>query len=180
MPSLLPRVHLLTCPPRAAMCAETLARWACTDWPGVPRVHVDSIPDDGAEPWGSPARGPRLTDAFAGMLRAALAEPGGDDDWLLLLEDDLDFHPHLAAHVGAWAAWRDETCALASLFNSGVRPRSVPHPVVHAFTAEADSFIGSQALLLRRGAAAEALQRWDSLTGLQCQRLAKLLELQNA
>lgn len=49
MSSDLPRIYLLTCPKRAAMCAETLARWARTDWPGLPRVH-DSGEDAGAVP----------------------------------------------------------------------------------------------------------------------------------
>ena len=171
----LPQVHLLTCPQRAVLCAETLARWARTDWPVAPRVHLDSAPEEGGEPWGSPERWHRLTDAFAGLLRAVLAEPGAEEDWLLLLEDDLDFHPRLAAHVGAWAALRDEHCRLASLFNSGVRPRAVPNLIPHAFAAAPDFYLGAQALLLRRGAAAEALRRWDALTGLQSQRLAKLL-----
>ena len=171
----LPPVHLLTCAARAGLCAETLARWARTDWPGPPRVHLDPVQEKDAPPWGTSARGTRLTEAFAGMLRAALAEPGGDQDWLLLLEDDLDFHPQLARHVGAWAALQDERCGLASLFNSGVRSRSLADVPVHSFAAEPSSYLGSQALLLRRGAAREALGRWDSLAGLQCQRLAKLL-----
>lgn len=170
----LPQVHLLTCAARAGMCAETLARWSRTDWPCPPRVHLDPVPEKDAPTWGTSARGTRLTEAFAGMLRAALAEPGEDRAWLLLLEDDLEFHPHLARQVGAWTALRDERCGLASLFNCGVRARSdLPAPV-HSFAAEALSYLGSQALVLRRGAAREALASWDSLTGLQCQRLAKL------
>lgn len=156
------------------MCAGTLARWARTDWPVAPRVHLDPVAENEAPPWGTSARGTRLTEAFAGMLRAALAEPGEDQDWLLLLEDDLEFHPHLARHVTRWAALQDERCWFASLFNSGVRSRSLADVPVHSFAAESLSYLGSQALLLRRGAAQEALARWDSLTGLQCQRLATL------
>lgn len=46
--------------------------------------------------------------------------------------------------------------------------------LAHAFAAHPDFYLGSQALLLRRTAAQEALLHWDSVPGLQCQRLAKL------
>ena len=174
MSLVLPRVHLLTCARRASVCAETLARWGRTDWPGAPRVHLDPVAEADAPEWGTAARGTRLTEAFAGMVRAALAEPGRAGEWLLFLEDDLDFHPQLARHVGAWLALRDECCWLASLFNSGVRARTDLPAQTHAFAAQSVSYLGSQALLLRREAAAEAVRRWDSVTGLQCQRLAFL------
>ena len=186
---------MLTCEARRESCLNTLARFARTDWPGPPRVHVDPVTEKDAPEWGTSARVNRLTEAFAVMLRVALAEPGLDSDWLLLLEDDLDFHPQLARHVGAWAALWDENCCVASLFNSGVRPRN---PVLarltreewgdgvgkgrtrgynapaHAFAAQWDSYLGSQALLLRRWAARVAVRRWAHWQGLQCQRLAKL------
>src|SRR4051812_48832203 len=103
----LPKVHLLTCQPRKKSCMDTLIRLARTDWPGKPRVHVDSGTETEVARWGTPARAGRLTDAFASMLEAVLAEPGEDQEWLLFLEDDLDFHPQLAAHVDAWLALRD-------------------------------------------------------------------------
>jgi len=83
-PAGLPPVHLLTCPRRAAVCAETLARWARTDWPGPPRVFVDLAPESPDLPWGDPARARRLTDAFAAMLRSVLA---GD----VVIQSNLDW-----------------------------------------------------------------------------------------
>lgn len=171
----LPKVHLLTCARRASTCAETLTRWANTDWPDKPRVHVDPAKEEDAPEWGTSARAERITDAFAGMLRAALAEPQPDDRWLLFLEDDLDFHPRIAERVCAWEALTDPHCSLASLFNPSLRPMPLPSAPPNAFAAEPSSFLGGQALLLRRSAAVRALAEWESLRGMQSQRLATLL-----
>jgi hypothetical protein len=198
------------------MCRQTLARWAQTDWPGAPRVHLDPVQETDAPAWGTSARARRLTDCFAMMLRRALEETNHASDWFLFLEDDLEFHPRLAAHVGGWEALEDSSCWLASLFNPSLQARErslakdakeakgsgeehlspssawrfsgeliLPHPgplprergkgrPAHAFAAEPKSFLGAQALLLRREAARAALDQWDSLAGMTSQRLAKL------
>lgn len=170
----LPAVHLLTCAPRAGTCGETLQRWARTDWPVTPRVHWDTAKEDPALPWGSAGRAHRLTQAFAAMLRAALLEPGVKQKWFLFLEDDLDFHPRLCALVESWEALRDPHCLLATLFNPSIRadPR-FPAPA-RTFAAKPTSFLGAQALLVRRTAAAHALAEWEGLTGMTSQRLATL------
>ncbi|MBC8096330.1 MAG: hypothetical protein H7Y43_11000 [Akkermansiaceae bacterium] len=170
----LPAVHMLTCAPRAVLCGETVQRWARTVWPVTPRVHWDTAKEDPLLPWGSSARARRLTDAFAAMLRAALLEPGVKQEWLLFLEDDLDFHPRICALVESWEALRDTNCLLASLFNPSIRadPR-FPAPA-RAFSAKPTSFLGAQALLLRRPAAMRALVEWDGLTGMTSQRLTAL------
>lgn len=156
------------------MCSDTLLRWAQTDWPGPPRVHRDSAQESAAPQWGTAARAHRLTDAFAAMLRAALAEAPSQADWFLFLEDDLDFHPRLAEHVSAWEALGDARCSLASLFNPSLQ--SMPHAdaPAHSFAAKVSTFMGAQALLLRRAAAARALAEWKNLRGLTSQRLAGL------
>lgn len=170
----LPSVHLLTCPRRAQMCRQTLGNWARTDWPGPPRVHVDGGTEDGSAAWGTSGRARRLTEAFAAMLHTALAAPGADDEWFFFLEDDLDFHPHLAALVGSWEALQDSECVLASLFNPSIR-RSANFPLTaRAFAAEPAAFLGAQALLVRRAVAQSALTAWAGLSGMTSQRLAQL------
>ena len=157
------------------MCAETLARWARTDWPGAPRVFVDPQPEADAPAWGEVARVGRVGAAYGALLRAVLAEPGADGDWVLLLEDDVDFHPRLAAHVRAWRALEDERCGLASLFNPSLQPDGLPFSPPNTFGARPASFLGAQALLLRRGAIRRAVAGWDGLSGVTSQRLARLL-----
>ena len=104
---------MLTCAERAGSRAETLARWARTDWGGPPRVHLDA--GEAAADWGRPARARRIVAAFAAMLSRAAAEDAAAD-WLLLLEDDLGFAPHLRAALAAWPPLRDPRCVLATLY----------------------------------------------------------------
>lgn len=167
-------LHFLTCPRRQQTFTRTLARWARTDWKAWPRIHIDDTPEAEANTWGTSARAPRLPAVFAEMLQEALKEKGGDEEWVLLLEDDLDFHPKIAAHVAAWGALRDPRCAMASLFNPSLQAMEYPDPPANAFAAHPKTFLGAQALLLRRGAARRALAEWDRLSGMQSQRLAKL------
>lgn len=171
---ILPRVHLLTCEARRETCAQTLQRWTATDWPVAPRVHADPVPERDAPAWGSAARLERLTGAFLTMLRAALAEQGAPGDWLLFLEDDLDFHPRLGSLVGSWEPLADPEPGLASLFNPSL-PRDTAHPVgPRGFVALTSSFLGAQALLLRRHFAKRAEEQWPTLKGATSQRLAAL------
>lgn len=171
----LPQVHLLTCPQRVFTCAETLTRWSLTDWPAKPRVYVDRAREEDAPEWGTSARATCLTDAFAAMLHGALAQPASDESWFLFLEDDLDFHPRIAAHVRAWEALNDPRCSLASLFNPSLRRALFPPAPANTFAAEPASFLGAQALLLRRAAVQQALEQWRNLRGMTSQRLAQLL-----
>ena len=119
-----------------------------------------------------PARMHCLTAAFAKMLRDALAgEPhppttshhSPSEEWLLLLEDDLGFHPRLRAQVESWPALRDPRCAMACLFNPSLRATARWGEMACAFAAEPASFQGPQALLLRPSAARRALAAWDDL-----------------
>lgn len=170
----LPKVHLLTCQQRKQSCLDTLLRFSRTGWPADPCVHVDYAPLDEAEVWGTSARAPRLPNAFAQMLREALAVPGDEREWLLFLEDDLDFHPRLAAHVASWSALQDRECVVASLFNPSIRANANFPPTARAFAAQPAAFLGAQALLVRRGTAAAALAAWAGLSGMTSQRLAQM------
>jgi hypothetical protein len=137
-------------------------------------VHFDSAPEDGSAAWGTSARAGRLTEAFAVMLRTALVPPGQPQDWFLFLEDDLDFHPRIASLVETWEALQDPECVLASLFNPSLRPSDRFVPTPRAFAAEPGSFLGAQALLVRRAAALGARANWERIAGLASQRLAQI------
>lgn len=168
-------VHLLTCPARAASLAATLASWRGSDWGAEPLIYCDREPERAGEEWGKAARNRRLTDAFAGMLRGVCAEGGDEKEWLLFIEDDLAFHPRIGSLVRSWAALGDERCVLASLFNPSLAKTLAWGTVARAFAAEPKTFLGAQALLLRRGAIQWALKDWDSVSGMQSQRLARII-----
>lgn len=175
MPAALPMVHLLTCPERAASVAATLANWKRTDWAETPRIYYDRAPECAGEEWGMAARAHRLTKAFAFMLRQVLAKGGDRMEWLLFLEDDLEFHPRLGSLVAEWLPLNDPRCGLASLFNPSLPVDAKWGAPSRAFAALPANFLGAQALLLRRHAAQRVLERWDSAPGLTSQRLARLL-----
>ena len=169
----LPEVHLLTCAARISTCAQTLARWARTDWPGSPHVYVGAGTD---EAWGRFTRTDRRRDAFAAMVRSALVKPGEEQQWLLFLDDDLDFHPHLASHLEAWEPLRDRRSGMASVFNPSVRAATNLKPLRNSFAAEPQSFVAEQALLLRRCAAKQAVAHWNERPSLTSQRLNCVLQ----
>lgn len=171
----LPTVHLLTHPRRAGSLAHTLASWTRSDWPGEPRMHRDDAVERDGEAWGKTGRVRRMAEAFVGMLRAVLAENGSDGGWVLLLEDDLEFHPRIGSLVAQWEALRDERCVLASLFNPSLRETRDVARLPRAFAADPQTFLGAQALLLRRRVVPLVLEKWDSVPGLTSQRLARLL-----
>ena len=175
MSALLPKTYMLTCRPRYPSAGETLNRWKQTDWGAKPVVHVDAEPERAGEEWGRGARARRLTDAFAGMLRTVLADGGEPDEWLLFLEDDLEFHPRIGSLVRSWAALDDAGCVLASLFNPSLRAVPGAATLPRAFVTVPETFLGAQALLLRRRVLPLVLEKWDSVPGLQSQRLARIL-----
>src|SRR5436190_12785511 len=170
-----PTVYMLTCPRRKASAVATLERWHETDWGTGPHCILDGDPEVAGEEWGTPGRGARLAAVFAGMLAQALDDGGADDDWMLFLEDDLAFHPRIGMLVETWPALEDPRCGLASLFNPMLRATERWGEMPRAFAALPESFLGAQALLLRRWAAERAVQSWNTVSGLQSQRLAQPL-----
>jgi hypothetical protein len=124
-----------------------------------------------------------------------LREKWNRRQWLLFLEDDLDLHPRIGAAVASWNALYGR--GMATLFNPGLREIKIwadgqidadgPPPTdsylppavrllrrLRDFPADPATFLGAQALLLNRTFARYALARWNTVTGMQSQRLAKL------
>ena len=110
-----PAVYMLTCPQREASAVATLERWHETDWGTGPHCVMDGDPEAPGEEWGTPGRAVRIAAVFAGMRAQALDDGGADDDWMLFLEDDLEFDPRIGTLVETWPALEDPRCGLASL-----------------------------------------------------------------
>ena len=141
----------------------------------MPFVHVDSHQVSRGDGWESPQRAVRMLRAFVKMIADALVMKGEGDDWLLLLEDDLVFHPQIAALVFSWKALEDSRCGIASLFNGSIPAIEDWGKMPRAFAAEPERFLGTQAILLRRQAAAEVVSHWDKVEGMQSQRMTRIL-----
>ncbi len=162
-------LHLLSAPGREAVLAGTLASWAATDWGETrPRLHLDAATT-------GPAHA-RIPAAWLAMLRAALADADADHaPHLLLLEDDLAFHPRLRAALLGWPPLHEGRIAtLASLYNPGLPRVAGTTPEARAFAAAPLRFTGAQALLLTRPFARHVVAEWESVGGMQSQRLAQL------
>ena len=155
---MLPAVHLLTAPGREAILAGTLASWDAADWGVRPVIHRD----EGR----AATAAERIPAAWCAMLRAALAAGAGAH--LLLLEDDLAFHPRLAARLAAWEPLRAGAVAtFASLYNPGIRPLAGARPAfAGCFVADPRAVSGAQALVLARAFGERAVACWADFAGL--------------
>lgn len=160
---------VLTCPARADSLAETLRLWRETDWPADPTVVVDD--GDPSEPRASQtANALRLLESF---------DPS--HEYLLFLEDDLDFALYLWHSLQTWPILRARDLQFGSLYHS----RDMAHVLGRGrdlFIPRLEHLGGSQALLIRRDLVAILIQRWkDSEWGdvMQDLRMFRILARHN-
>src|SRR5579884_2264736 len=142
--------YILTCPERAGVLADTLTSFGATDWPEAPRVIVDTSDD--------PSPKVRQTKNALKLLQEAIGQPW---DYLLFLEDDLDFNRHLHHNLANWHPIRHGYARLATLYASASRGMFAGH---NAFAYLAAQHGGSQALLIHRAVVEEVLAGWDGFT----------------
>jgi len=154
---------MMSCPPRASDRAATLARLEATDCAGL-RAQVqldpnteDDIPD-------------RIVRQGLRVLHHFL---DGTEDYLLLLEDDIEFNRHLLHNLHRWPPLRQRLVTLAGLFNAGMRELAFDLPQ-HAVVIDPQAIIGCQALLLSRSTAAYVVRNWDRYPTPLDLRLARL------
>ena len=165
MPPSTPSLWLLTAPGRNRILAATLRSLRQSDCP-PPRIFTD--PGDP----GLPAV-QRILLAFHAMLTTAVRE--SDAPWLLCMEDDIAVSRHLLHNLTAWPPLKHGRIrTFASLYNATL-PRA-PHtrPARTWFRADPRYYFSGQALLIARPFALHALAQWDTVTGMQCRRLAAI------
>jgi hypothetical protein len=143
---------LMSCPARASVREATLASFSRTDWPG-PLVCV--IDDQAIE-----HRVRAITATWRRLLERALAS---DADFLLLLEDDVEFNRHLHHNLQRWAPPQrlgGTRPFFGSLYNAQ-RPYLLRNAAQCFFVMDPSAFWGSQALLLSRVTVGYLLRFWD-------------------
>ena len=143
--------YMQSCPARKRVLGETLADLATTDWGAPPIIEVDGAAT------GSPVLNQR-------MLARRILEQAvrGGADFVLLLEDDLEFNYNLSWNVNRWFPFRSTNRSdyfFASLFNPGIRFRNLVREMAYA-EAEPASVHGSQALLMSHGMARYLVNCW--------------------
>lgn len=159
------KIHacMISCVQRDRVRERTLKNLARTDWGNRP-VHVQL--DRGRFP--SP-QDSQVHNSYLALSRGLKTQA----DYLLFLEDDLQFNRHLLHNLCHWAPLREKRVTLASLYNPGVKLLAcdVAH---HTCVADPGPVFGSQALILSRKTALYLLRHWPEIEGMQDIRMSRL------
>jgi hypothetical protein len=129
-----------SCAGRESVLRETIADLAATDWDYAPIIEIDDVCT-------SPSPLLRQRVLVRRILERAVRERA---EFLLLLEDDLEFNQKIRANLSRWFPLRTTSSQrhfFASLFNPGVSFRRLIAEMAYA-EAEPSTVYGSQALLM--------------------------------
>jgi hypothetical protein len=143
--------------------AETLRRLAQTDWGDAPVLLQFSS--------GSIADPKEAQTQCALRLLQKFCE--GTADYLLFLEDDLEFNRCLRRNLLAWPPLRSRQMRLGSLYNPGVREEACALNS-RAYLVSASAIYGSQAFIISREAANFIVDHWEDASGMQDIRISRL------
>jgi hypothetical protein len=154
---------MITCRERDQLRQQTLANLARTDWDGQPvQVQMD-------EGHGDDHRKRQEQCAWLG-LKKGLEAPS---DYILFLEDDLDFNRHIRHNLLHWRAVRTGSVALASLYNPSIREAGFDFPN-RARIVPPGRVFGSQAFLLSRAVAEYVVRHWRNVEGMSDIKISRL------
>jgi len=154
---------MISCAERDDLRRHTLANLARTDWGDAPLdIQMDAAKGDDHQQ--------RQTNCALLALKGSLEYPA---DYVLFLEDDLDFNRHIRHNLQNWEPLKTRTVTLASLYN----PR-IPHLACdiknRARLISPTSVFGSQAFLLSRQTVEYVIRRWNRVQGMQDIRISRL------
>ena len=154
---------MLSCPAREEMRRATLERFLQTDWGKGPEFLQL---DDGEHP--DPRE--RQQRAARQLLQRFL---DGSAEFLLFLEDDLDFNRHMRHNLNHWPLLLERRIVLAGVYNPGLFEEACDLKN-RAYVIRPDRVMGSQAFLLSRFAAQFMVRHWDEVDGMQDTRMSRL------
>ena len=160
-----PRIKawMISCPERTAIRARTLEHLSRTDWP----ADAVAVRMDGTAMVSRKAR--QTETAFLALARAVEDEI----DYLLFLEDDLEFNRFLRHNLDRWPPLLKREVTLAGLYNPGIVELAADCRA-HAFIADPYSIFGSQAFLISAPAARFFLENWNTVDGMQDIKFSRL------
>jgi ADP-heptose:LPS heptosyltransferase len=148
---------------RSRTRGRTLDDLARTDWNGAPLlVHIDDGNADGYRE--------RETHCAYLALEKSL-EHGAD--YILLMEDDLDFNQHLSHNLHNWGPLEAGVVTLASLFNPKVRELACDLRN-NARIVNPNEVFGSQAFLIANDTVRYIVRHWDEVAGRQDIKISRL------
>jgi hypothetical protein len=159
------RALIISCPEREEVRQQTLKNLAATDWDDHPLL----VMLEGA---GLREKDPRIRQSRTALL-ALKRGLGTNAEYLLVLEDDLEFNRHLRHNLHHWGPLAEGRVGLASLYNPGLREMAYDLPG-RAIAVDRSHVFGSQAFLLHRSAAARVTACWNQVSGMQDIRISRL------
>lgn len=153
---------MISCQDRNELRRQTLANLASTDWPDLP-LQVQMDIGEGED------RRQRQTECAFQALQSSLRNA----DYVLFLEDDLEFNRHLRHNLHRWRPFRERSVTVASLYNPGVREIACDKHKRARIVAP-DSVFGSQALLISRQGLQHIIAHWRRVPGMQDIKISRL------
>ena len=154
---------MISCVERDELRARTLGNLAATDWGGQ-RVHVQFDASTAVR------KQERQEETSRTALQAALQ---AKFDYILFLEDDLEFNRHVLWNLRNWTPLRRGEVTLAGLYapNIGWFERNEKE---HWFKADPNTIYGSQAFLISRETAKYLVEHWREVEGMQDIKMSRL------
>ncbi len=154
---------MISCSDRKELRSQTLENLAKTDWNGSPlHVEFDELEHDD--------RRQRQTACAYSALQRGLEI---NLDYILFLEDDLDFNLHLRHNLEQWRPLKAGKVTLASLYNPRIREMACDLKS-NARIIAPHSVFGSQAFLISKEATKHIVRHWKTVEGMQDIKISRL------
>jgi len=157
--------YVLSCPDREELRRQTIANLLATDWHAEPEIEIDQTTCE--------RRQERQERTALRLLQKAVAD---GSDFILFLEDDLDFNQHLRHNLQRWYPFVSALPRrhfFASLYNPNVRPLMLDSRRAF-FVADPRTVYGSQAFLLSQTTARYITEHWSDVIGMQDMKMSRL------
>ena len=157
------QIVMTSCAERQTTREATLRSLADTDWGREP-VHIQMDRSTATR------RQERIEELGRLALQAGL---NSNVDYLLYVEDDLEFNQHFRHNLTRWQPLAEDWITMAGLYNPNLRSRRQDKEH-HYFEADPESVYGSQGMLLSRGAAEFIVEHWLEVAGMPDIKISRL------
>jgi hypothetical protein len=157
--------YMLSCPEREALRRRTLANLQATDWGVMPYVEIDRSTFE--------RRQERIDYTARLLLQAALTD---GPDFILFLEDDLDFNRHLRHNLEHWHPLQQTPPGgffFGSLYNPNVG-QVERRPELAYFVAHPNTTYGGQAVVFSQATGRYLEAHWTEEIGMPDVKLPRL------
>jgi len=154
---------MISCRQRDALRQQTLSNLTATDW-GERPIHIQMDPQQLTSMQERQAHNTWL--ALTGALKSKA-------DYLLFLEDDLDFNRYLWHNLQHWVPLQKHEVHLAGLYNPGLPPLAWDVKK-NAILVDHQSIFGSQAFLISRSTREFFIRHWNEVEGMQDIKMSRL------